>query len=521
MNWLAKRLFWLSVAAGLAAAYWIAWRAPAVGTFHDDGIYAVTAKALAEGKGYRILSLPAEIVQTKYPILFPLALAAVWKLFPEFPNNVPLLKLVPLAFALLWLVVVYRFAREHSLPRSSAMAVCLVTAAAPWTVYLSTALLSETLFALCLTASLLYLRQTAEGTGKAGAQTVFLSALFAALAFLTRSIGLSLILAGFLFLWRQGHPRPAIGFVLVASLFSLPWLVWTKLAAGASAAADSYYSVANYQSWNILFNFDLPQKLHIAGQNILMLILSPAAVLGWPMEGVFFAAAGVFGLWLISGLIRQASALLKVFLAVYSGFVICWAWSPGRFVAPVLPLLLIPAARQLDRLPGTQRRVAFGLVLVILALSLGAASQRTLRLGDAMPALADGDGFDRLAGLMDWVSKRTSPQSVLAGNLDPLYYLYTGRKAVRAFQADPYQLIYAQRGEPIGSPEQLLITLCRAGASYWIESPNSGFLEGKYLVTIQRFLHEHSPQRLPKLFELGDRHRVYGLPCAAPGPASQ
>ena len=43
----------------LLPAYWFAFRAPAVGIYHDDGIYLVTAKALAEGKGYRIISLPA------------------------------------------------------------------------------------------------------------------------------------------------------------------------------------------------------------------------------------------------------------------------------------------------------------------------------------------------------------------------------------------------------------------------------------------------------------------------------
>ena len=29
-----------------------------LGLFHDDGIYAVAAKALADGDGYRIVSLP-------------------------------------------------------------------------------------------------------------------------------------------------------------------------------------------------------------------------------------------------------------------------------------------------------------------------------------------------------------------------------------------------------------------------------------------------------------------------------
>ena len=58
----------------LGIVYVFAWLAPSVGLYHDDGIYLVTAKALAEGQGYRIISLPTVIPQSKYPFLFPLAL---------------------------------------------------------------------------------------------------------------------------------------------------------------------------------------------------------------------------------------------------------------------------------------------------------------------------------------------------------------------------------------------------------------------------------------------------------------
>jgi hypothetical protein len=64
-----------AVRAGLAAAflsyvvavYGICYLAPGYGLFDDDGVYLVTAKSLAEGTGYRIVSLPNAIPQTKYP----------------------------------------------------------------------------------------------------------------------------------------------------------------------------------------------------------------------------------------------------------------------------------------------------------------------------------------------------------------------------------------------------------------------------------------------------------------------
>ena len=71
----------------LVSAYAIAISLPAAGIFHDDGIYVVTARALAEGQGYRIISLPESPPQTKYPILFPWLLSLVWRLAPSFPDN--------------------------------------------------------------------------------------------------------------------------------------------------------------------------------------------------------------------------------------------------------------------------------------------------------------------------------------------------------------------------------------------------------------------------------------------------
>jgi hypothetical protein len=96
--------WWPLIAAlvGIAVLYLPALLAPSAGTFHDDGIYLVTAKSLAQGDGYRILSLPSEAVQTKYPFLFPVALAAVWKLLPDFPANLPALRLLTLFWTAVW-----------------------------------------------------------------------------------------------------------------------------------------------------------------------------------------------------------------------------------------------------------------------------------------------------------------------------------------------------------------------------------------------------------------------------------
>jgi hypothetical protein len=57
------------------------------GVYHDDGIYISTAKAIAQGDGYRLINLPDSPAQTKYPILYPALLSLIWRLQPSFPEN--------------------------------------------------------------------------------------------------------------------------------------------------------------------------------------------------------------------------------------------------------------------------------------------------------------------------------------------------------------------------------------------------------------------------------------------------
>ena len=44
---------------------------PHFGILQDDGVYLIDAQALAQGAGYRILSLPAQPFDTRYPPLYP------------------------------------------------------------------------------------------------------------------------------------------------------------------------------------------------------------------------------------------------------------------------------------------------------------------------------------------------------------------------------------------------------------------------------------------------------------------
>ena len=71
----------LAVIAAVAATWLTAWSMPRdfrVGNYVDDAHYAVLAKSLRTGQGYRTLNLPGQPPETKYPPGFPLLLASGW-----------------------------------------------------------------------------------------------------------------------------------------------------------------------------------------------------------------------------------------------------------------------------------------------------------------------------------------------------------------------------------------------------------------------------------------------------------
>src|SRR6266478_7118364 len=73
----------------------------------DDSIYFSSAKALAEGKGYILPSLPGNPPATKYPILYPWLLSWVWRWDPLFPGNLSAAAALNMGFGALYVVMTF------------------------------------------------------------------------------------------------------------------------------------------------------------------------------------------------------------------------------------------------------------------------------------------------------------------------------------------------------------------------------------------------------------------------------
>jgi hypothetical protein len=140
-------------------------------------------------------------------------------------------------------------------------------------------------------------------------------------------------------------------------------------------------------------------------------------------------------------------------------------------------------------------------------------AEQAMRVLELVPGVPQ-DEWRETVRMFDWIERNSSPDAVLIGNLDPVLYLYTGRKSVRGFVQNPYLLHYTadERALPLGRTSELLETIRWYGANYLIAAPNASFKEGPYLAHLTRdLLREHPNQFLLAYQSADSRYRIYAI----------
>ncbi len=419
---------------------WVARAMPHFGHLHDDSIYFVCAKSLAEGRGYRILSLPAEPFQTKYPPLWPLALAAIWKLDPQFPEN------LRWGMALGWIMLPAFMALAWRWFRRSGFGACLSTALgvmialSPCAIVLSAGLMSDLVFSVVLVAAILAIERGDSGTWRALA-----AGALSAGAYLIKTAALPLAFVGPLWLaLRKKYRAAALMFAAMLPAIA-SWTLWSR--AHMSHARDLvtlyYTNYLGYQIYNVGWR-DLPLVMWKNLDGVLCgvaeLLIFDIAKSPW---GTYFAR--FLGAVVIAGTVRLArrSGMTPYhwFALAYTAILLVWHFPPNnRFLLPLFPLLLAGLAVELANLARVIRHEwphGRANKLVVAAISAAfagvlyiAAVWNTRALVDDIPlAVAEHRAVlasNRLA--FAWIA-----QHVHAGNFyaydDPVFYLYTGHHA--------------------------------------------------------------------------------------------
>ena len=433
----------------LIPSAWLAWRsrdAPHLGFFHDDSLFWVCARSLAGGGGYRIQSLPGEPYQTKYPPLYPLLLAAVWKLNPAFPNNLPLAVLSSWLTLVACLLAARVAFRDLGAGPNGAWVLSGALALSPYYALCGISLLSELPFT-CLSLAALALIERARGPSR-GVGLAVVAGLVASAACLTRTVGLALLAAGPLVFLIEKQYRRAAAFAL-AMLPGAAWLLWTHAHRLARPDAVALYYTDYLGYW--VHDGTAGNIAVLLWRNLDNLLLAIGGMFVFGLGDSFagkslarvLAVAAVVGtarLWRRSGATAYVLFTAGCLLAL-----LFWNYSPDqRFIVPVFPVLLGGFWAELRRLAGKlraaflgramgERVVAGAISLALTALLYLAGARAYGGLFSALPAFV----AQQRATVADyrtayrWIAANTPPNAALLAYMDPILYLYTGRQACR------------------------------------------------------------------------------------------
>lgn len=487
--WDGKSLTIAVATAGVLLAIYLLRLDKVVGLFKDDGWYVVLAKSLASGHGYNMINLPQHSGLYFYPPLFPLLLSLLYRLSPEFPANVWLLKSLSIASMMAAGFLVFQlFNRHDRLPRFLAYLVAFATVAAPPFVFLATSsVMSECFFsALCFATLLALERWQLEQQEAPDWRKVIIVAVLTSACYLTRTIGIALVATVVVTFFARRRFKALCLFAVTIAFCVAPWNLYKHFFAlrssGPSVVAETYSA----QFWDRRASSkakitvrDLPGRVwqlstviagdDVGGTLIPSLYRSPCEsgkevidmtsviprisgnAIGESPGSMGLAPAGqiisaCFALLLLIGSFRAAKHGLRcseLFCGLSLILIVLWPWNPMRFLVPLLPFFLyflvlgIGAVhkfivRNVGSLsisdPWRASRIAIVCILGFFVYDNAmyiVAKHKNPETLQYPKWLRDFNSFQQAAS---WVRDHTADNEVITSDNLPATYLYTQRK---------------------------------------------------------------------------------------------
>ena len=411
-----------------------------VGVFQDDAIYVALGKALASGQGYRYVNLPGAPYATHYPPGYPLVLAMLWRLAPQFPQNVAAFTFANAAFLALAAYGSFRFTRDRL--GVGALGAGIVAVAGTATVpalSVGVFVLSEPMFMAALFPTLILAERAADrGEWRDALIAGFAGGALAMVRTMGMFVAFALVLV---LLWRRRWPAAAVAAIACAA-FLIPWNLWVRVHAGdiPPALVGKY---GPYDTWvtTALRAHGVPFVWDVIGRNVRSLrdmvgamLTGGAAVI--PMVRIAAAASAMLVLVAGARSLARPAPVTAWFFAAYMTLVLIWPFDPVRFVWALLPILAAMFAlvtirlarwKPATTLPRLARFASLGTcTLLVTGFAAFNLTGDHTQWRDAGPRATSA----RATPVVAWVRASTRPGDIIATEDDPLIYLYTGRKAV-------------------------------------------------------------------------------------------
>ncbi len=436
------------------------------GYYHDDSLYWSSAKALAQGEGYRMPSVPGEPPQTKYPVFYPWLLSWVWRLQPDFPGNLQWAWALSALSGVGFLTAGFALVRQLGAGPKESVALTALCALHPVLLHVSGLLLSDVPFmALALGAVVMaQAALTRRQEGRGGFAGFWAGAIaLAVLALWTRSIGIAVI-AGVVVaaVLRRAYRAAA----LFGALCSLPVVaaLWRagqtpgRLSGAAVAASGLDQTLLFYTSYLGFWRLsvpDWPTFSAMFSRNLVELLKTPAVECFFLPAGGFASpllqiSAVALSFGIVSGVVGRARRRgwhpVHFVLVFYSGVVLLWNYTlMDRFMLLFLPLFAAGVWHEARRIAARAvqlfreaapwgERAAAALLVCLLA---GLTAQAAWRAGWTIPQ-AYASALEKRQALnaekrraYAWIEQHAAPSDRFIADEDASLYLHTGRQGLR------------------------------------------------------------------------------------------
>jgi len=419
----------------------------------DNARYILLSRSLASGQGLRLIDAPDQPLFVQTPPLWPILLVALAAIAP---TNYVLMKLVATLFLFLALWPGYHFLRQVYSETVAGWAIIL-TLTSHWIYDYAHTIRPEALYiflsmaVLCLSLRLSDLdRPVKYRWGR-----VLLLAVLAACAYLTRTIGITLIMAIFIAFWFAGSRKEALSSLTLFGLFIMPWFLYTFWARTQDDSIRTYMSEfllidAYKPALGEIGLVDLAQRF---GHNVRANLIGLAEVILYMPPKVFRKLSTWSWLLIVVGLSlalpyatdlltdlrrrwRTAAFALPLYELLFWGVVLVWPWTGVKFVVPIIMfiwarllsygIVVFKKARQKWAswfTPLLRKRIlTLGLGIVLLSNGLGLRRSASLNLFPKYPPR-----WQRYFEVAAWLKNHTAPDAVIVCRKPHLLHLQTGR----------------------------------------------------------------------------------------------
>jgi hypothetical protein len=418
---------------------------PHFGILQDDGVYLIDAKALAQGDGYRILSLPAQPFDTRYPPLYPLYLSIAWRIIPAFPASLSVAIMLSWLSLPLVLIFAYLWCRRHSFPVPITWLVVGLFALNPYLLFFVSNLGSEMLFMVFLLGAILM----ADRPDQVDWRGPLFAGVIGGAAYLTRTSGIALLPAAIAYYFWGKRPRAALWFALGMLPAIAGWTLWSRMhaAPGHDVVTLCYTNYLGYYFMNVGWdNFgqvlwrNVSALLESMGSLVFPQMMEEgllAKLILWPLAVVMILGC--------VRIVRQGVGRLYAFFGTVSlAMLLVWHYQPNqRFVLPVAPLLLAGFCSEMVYLATRFREAiayrsrirhlaAYSVAgCLVTVLTVGLVLQICMDVG-VIPKLFRDDRANTLAyrSIYGWIASHLPPDANILWQDDTALYLATGRHAV-------------------------------------------------------------------------------------------